>query len=103
MNIISNYKNIGDDILYSSFTCELDQNTILKFDLDETDCKVTMEDKISGVIDISAHIDIDGIKSLVRTLRVITSQLEKYEKPIGHQRPPVPHFPPKQKMVNHHR
>lgn len=77
MNIISNYKNIGDDVKYNSFTCELDANTVLRFELNDTDCKVVMEDKVSGVIDISANIDVDDIKSLVRTLRIITSQLEK--------------------------
>lgn len=77
MNIISKYENIGDNVVYNEFVCELNENTDLKFKIDGTDCKVTMEDKVSGIIDISANIDSDGIKSLVKTLRTIVSQIER--------------------------
>ena len=82
MNIVSNYTNKGDDVIYDSFTCQLDKNTDLIFRIDGGECKITMQDKVSGIIDISGRIDLDGIRSLVRTLRTISSQIERTEKDV---------------------
>lgn len=83
MNIISNYTNIGDDVVYSSFECILNTNTILRFEIKGKKCKVTMEDKVSGIVDISAEVDSASIKSLIRTLRTISSQLDKTKEDQG--------------------
>lgn len=82
MNIVSTYTNKGDDVIYESFTCQLDKNTDLIFYIDDEECKITMQDKVSGIVDISGRIDLDGIRSLVRTLRTISSQIERTEKDI---------------------
>lgn len=85
MNIISSYSNVGEEVFYNSFVCEIDSNTILRFEFSkdktqEKKCKITMEDKVSGVVDITSNTDSNGIKSLLRTLRIVAIQLEAMEK-----------------------
>lgn len=84
MNIISNYTNNGEETVYKSFICELDANTVLRFefqeDAEDKKCKITMEDKVSGVIDISSRVNSEEIKALIKTLRIVAMQVEVLEK-----------------------
>lgn len=84
MNVSSNYQTIGDDVLYNNFLCELDKNTLLKFDFifdNNTDkkCKITMEDKVSGIVDISSYVNSEDIVSVIKTLRLVAVQLKSME------------------------
>lgn len=82
MNINSTYRTEGEEVIYDKFICELDANTILTFEFkpqNEKKCKVTMEDKVSGIVDISSNINAEEVKSLIRTLRVVAVQLDKME------------------------
>lgn len=84
MNIISSYTNLGEETVYKKFVCELDSNTILTFEFQEEvedkKCKITMEDKVSGVIDISSRVNSEEIKALMKTLRIVAMQLEVLER-----------------------
>lgn len=85
MNIESRYQAIGDSVLYSDFVCELDNNTLLKFEFvfdeeAEKKCRIIMEDKVSGIVDISAYVDVENVKSIIKILRVVAMQLQEMEK-----------------------
>lgn len=78
MKIISEYNCTNDDNEYISFICELNKNILLKLDLlNKDECKIIMEDKVSGIVDICATISNDDIKALIRTLRNVSVEMDK--------------------------
>lgn len=78
MKITSVYNCTNDDNNYISFLCELDKNTLLKLNiLNKNECQIIMEDKVSGIIDISAKISSEDIKALIRTLRNVSVEMDK--------------------------
>lgn len=78
MKIISKYNCTSEENDYVSFECELNKNTILSLELKNwNECSIKMEDKVSGVIDISATISNEDIKALIRTLRNVSVEMDK--------------------------
>ena len=78
MKIISEYNCTSNDNEYFGFICELNKNTLLKLDLlNKDECKITMEDKVSGIVDICAIISNEDIKALIRTLRNVSKEMDK--------------------------
>lgn len=78
MKVISEYNCTSENNNYIGFICELNKNTLLKLNLlDKNECKITMEDKVSGIVDICATISNDDIKALIRTLRNVSVEMDK--------------------------
>lgn len=78
MKVTSNYNCTSEENNYKSFECELNKNTLLLLELKGgNECSIKMEDKVSGVIDISATISNEDIKALIRTLRTISVEMDK--------------------------
>lgn len=78
MKVISKYNCTSEENDYVSFECELNKNTILSLELKNgNECAIKMEDKVSGVIDISATISNEDIKALIRTLRNVSVEMDK--------------------------
>lgn len=78
MKVISQYNCTSEDREYSSFICELNKNIVLKLEiLGSDECKVTMQDKVSGIVDIDATISNEDVKALIRTLRNISVEMDR--------------------------
>lgn len=78
MKIVSKYDCTSEENNYMSFDCELNKSTILSLELkNEDECQITMMDKVSGVIDISATISNEDVKALIRTLRNVSVEMDK--------------------------
>lgn len=78
LKIISEYNCTDEDNDYIGFVCELNKNTLLKLNLlNKDECKIIMEDKVSGIIDICATISNEDIKALIRTFRNVSVEMDK--------------------------
>lgn len=78
LKVFSEYNCLDDESNYISFICELDKNTLLKLNiLNKDDCHIVMEDKVSGIVDISAKISRTDVKALIRTLRNVSVEMDK--------------------------
>lgn len=78
MKVISQYDSIGETNNLNCFTCELDKQTFLKIGiLDKNKCEIKMENKITGLTEVSSEISQDDLVSLIRVFRNIQLEMQK--------------------------
>ena len=76
MKIISEYFE-QEDKQFKKFICKLNKNTSLILNItEENELKLTMQDDISGIIDLSAKINVEDLNALIKTLRTIYIEME---------------------------